>query len=233
MGDSLSTLRTRFLDEVLDPNQTEWSTAVSNRLVNEGQRHAAALIRERDPRWPLDEVKIQTGTDVERYPVPDDFEEEILVYRSDVSHNPPSRRVRVQSRSEHKYGGQFLASTIDGKAIPFVEADAHYLEDGYIGFPWVPQDAVRTYVVKFRKRLTDMADDLDLTLVPTGHGTDVICLHAAWAALVRKGLNPVGIEKRLQSASARLQGSFGRWSASENQIRPWVGSATLDDDEGA
>lgn len=218
MGDTLSTLRTRFLEEIDDPGQTVATStnARITRLLNEGQRHAGHVIQKRDPHWPLKETQIGKK-DVARTPLPDDFAEDYAVYRDDLTGKPTIRKVSVREWNDYRFNRPYLfgdVNDVGGEGIvPDVlphSYEVYYIERPWIGILPIPTDETSRYVLKYRAALLDLSDDNDRTDIPVGNGTDVICLYAAVSFLSRRGHDAVaGLMARLQAAEARLAADFG------------------------
>ena len=224
MGDSLATLRTRFLDEIEDPGQTVATStnARITRLLNEGCRHAAHIIQKRDPRFPGAEWKIPVVSGVPRYSMPEDFAEDCGVYRSDLTGEPRLNKISVAEWNRYRYtrhylmtgpvndiGGQGLVADIVPATI-----EVYYIDGRDLGILPIPTDAVRRFVLKYRSSLIDLSNDLDMTPIPAGQGTDVICLYSAASFLSRRGHDISAIAARLKAAEERLAANFGATSAS-------------------
>ena len=219
MGDSLSTLRTRFLDEIDDPGQTV-STSTNARLtrvINEGLRHAAFVIQKRDPKFPQAEALIESRKDVERYPLPKDFAEDYRVYRKDLTGSPAIRRVSISEWNAYRFylRNFLLAGPVDGVADRVPDAaEVYYIERPWIGILPVTQDTTRKFVIAYRATLRDLVDDADLTPIPDGAGTDVAMIYAAVTWLSRRGADVSALAARLQAAEMRLAANFGGSAAS-------------------
>jgi len=219
MGDSLSTLRTRFLDEIDDSGQTV-STSTNARLtrvINEGLRQAATVIQRKDPKYPQGDWPIDAKKDVERYPLPEDFAEDYALYRTDITGDPRIRRVSINEWNAYRYYSRnfLLTGTVEGVAdlVPSI-LEVYYIERPWVGILPVPQDAKRKFVLRYRATLLDLSDDADETPIPAGNGTDVAMLYAAIAWLSRRGANVTGLAARLQAAEKRLEADFGASAAS-------------------
>lgn len=219
MGDSLSTLRTRFLDEIDDPGQTV-STSTNARLtrvINEGLRHAAFVIQKRDPKFPQADWIIESRKDVERYPLPADFAEDYAVYRKDLTGSPRVPRISVNEWNIYRFylRNFLLAGPVDGVAdtVP-ATSEVYFIERPWIGILPVTQDATRKFVLSYRSILRDLSDDADLTPIPTGAGTDVAMIYAAVTWLSRRGSDVSALAARLGVAEKRLEANFGGSAAS-------------------
>jgi hypothetical protein len=214
MGDSLSTLRTRFLDEIDDPGQTA-STATNARLtrvINEGLRHAAYVIQRRDPKFPQDDWPVNSSKDVERYPLPEDFAEDYRLARVDLTSKPSVSRISVNEWNHYRYYSRdaLLAGPVAGvNDVSVSTGERYYIERPWIGLLPVPGDATRKYVLSYRPTLRDLADDSDETPIPAGAGTDVAMIYGAIVWLSRKGADVSALAARLQAAESRLEANFG------------------------
>ena len=225
MGDALSVLRTRFLDEIADRGQTQASvTAVITRLLNEGQRHAASIIQEKDAKWPQAEWPIDAKVDVPRYPLPEDFAEDYGVYRSDLVGEPRIPRIGINEWNSFRYSANYIlngpVNDIGGAGIVADVVPAttqrYYIERPWIGILPITTNTTDRFVLQYRATMRDLSDDADETQIPSGNGTDVICLYSAIAWLSRRGHDAgqmQGMMGRLQAAQKRLEGNFGQSSA--------------------
>ena len=227
MGDKVSDLRTRFLDAVDDPGAVQYSSnARIARWLSEGQRAAVGLIRARRPQWPTARKEYPMAADVEQYPLPGDFEEDIYAFRSDISYNPRLPKTSFLERESYLYWNGVLSGPVDddGTIIPrqYGSTEVYYIQEPYMGIlpiPTASSSAAHKIVLVYRQRVKDLVDDNDRAVVPYGAGSDVIVYHAAILALAPRQVKYDHINPLLAAASERLQAQFG-WSANPDQ--PWL-----------
>jgi len=225
MGDTLTDLRTRFLQEVSDRGQTQVVTAVMDDLINEGARHAGSIIQECDPKWPQREWKVASKNGVPRYALPDDFAEDYGVYRSDLTGEPRIPRISLSQWNSFRYSKNYVlngpvndvgGAGIVNDVVP-ATVEVYYIERPWIGILPVPSDNIDKYVLQYRSTIRVLTAAGDESVIPDGNGTDVICLYGAVSWLSRRGHDAgqmQGMMGRLQAAEKRLKTQFGQTSAS-------------------